>query len=147
MKASPAPVLVTGGCGFIGCNIADALAERGNRVIVYDSFARSGSKENAHWLKARHGDAIEVARADIRDPEKLEPAVARAAAVIHLAAQVAVTTSLDHPLEDFEVNAAGTLSVLECVRLANPQAPVVFASTNTVYGKLLAQEDVARDGS
>ena len=147
MKTSTAPVLVTGGCGFVGCNIADALALRGNRVIVYESFARSGSEENAHWLKARHGDAIEIVRADVRDPEKLEPAVARASAVIHLAAQVAVTTSLDHPLDDFTINAAGTLSMLECVRLANAQAPVVFASTNKVYGKLLTQEDVRRDGN
>jgi len=147
MNRSMAPVLVTGGCGFIGCNIADALAARGDGVIVYDNFVRSGSEENAHWLKARHGERIEMLRADIRDPEKLEAAIAGSSAVVHLAAQVAVTTSLDHPLDDFAINAAGTLSVLECVRLSNPEAPVIFASTNKVYGKLLARDDVARSGN
>lgn len=140
------PVLVTGGCGFIGCNIADALASRGDGVVAYDNFGRAGSEENAHWLKARHGDRIEIVRADIRDPEKLQPAIARASAVVHLAAQVAVTTSLDHPLDDFAINTAATLNVLECVRLSNAEAPVIFASTNKVYGKLLDQSGVTRIG-
>jgi CDP-paratose 2-epimerase len=140
------PVLVTGGCGFIGCNIADALASRGDRIIAYDSFARPGSEENAHWLKVRHGDRVEIIRADIRDPDKIEPAVTRASGVIHLAAQVAVTTSVENPLGDFAVNLAGTLNVLECVRRSNPEAPVIFASTNKVYGKLLGSTDVRRTG-
>src|SRR5207248_3188122 len=128
-------------------NIADALAQRGDKVIVFDSFGRSGSEENAHWLKARHGERIEIIRADIRDPDKLEPAIARASAVFHLAAQVAVTTSLERPLEDFAINTAGTLNVLESVRLSNPLVPVLFASTNKVYGKLLKPDDVTRKGN
>ncbi|MFL5258516.1 MAG: SDR family NAD(P)-dependent oxidoreductase [Hyphomicrobiales bacterium] len=140
------PVLVTGGCGFIGCNIADALASRGDSVIAYDSFARPGSEENAHWLKVRHGERVEIIRADIRDPDKIEPAVAQASGVIHLAAQVAVTTSVENPLDDFAVNMAGTLNILECVRRSNPEAPLIFASTNKVYGKLLGSAEVTRKG-
>ncbi|MEN3377067.1 MAG: CDP-paratose 2-epimerase [Hyphomicrobiales bacterium] len=141
-NAQMRPVLVTGGCGFIGCNIADALAARGQTVLVLDSMARNGAQENAHWLKSRHGERIEIRTADIRDGEAVKGAVSGAAAVIHLAAQVAVTTSLENPLEDFEINARGTLNMLEAVRLANPGAPVLFASTNKVYGRLFDEREV-----
>jgi CDP-paratose 2-epimerase len=140
------PVLITGGCGFIGCNLADALARRGDRVLVLDSLAREGSRENAHWLKSRHGDRIDIRVGDVRDREAARAAVTTASAVLHLAAQVAVTTSLDDPLHDFAVNANGTLNVLEAVRTANRDAPVVFASTNKVYGKLFSDADVRREG-
>jgi CDP-paratose 2-epimerase len=147
MKKMPAPILITGGCGFVGCNIADALATRGGAVIAYDNFSRAGSEENAHWLKARHGERVKIVRADIRDSDRLRPSIAGASGILHLAAQVAVTTSLEHPLEDFAINTAGTLNVLECVRLSNPDAPVIFASTNKVYGRLLSQQDVAKTGN
>ena len=140
------PVLVTGGCGFIGSNLADALARRGNRVLVLDSLAREGSRENAHWLKNQHGNRVEIKRGDVRDPETARSAVSAASAVLHLAGQVAVTTSLERPVEDFEVNARGTLNVLEAIRTRNPEAPVVFASTNKVYGRVLEQDQVRRDG-
>jgi CDP-paratose 2-epimerase len=143
-RTDPRPVLVTGGCGFIGCNIANALAERGERVLILDSLARSGVQDNAHWLKNRHGDRIEIKVADIRDSASVNAAVARASAVLHLAGQVAVTDSLERPVEDFEINARGALNVLEAVRLQNPSAPVVFASTNKVYGRLLADADIER---
>src|SRR3954447_21181497 len=140
------PVLVTGGCGFIGCNLADPPAHRGDRVIAYDSFTRRGSEENAHWLKVRHGDLIDIIRADIRDPDRIGAEVGRASAVIHLAAQVAVTTSVENPLDDFAVTLGGTLNVLEYMRRSNPEAAVIFASTNKVYGKLLGSADVTRIG-
>jgi CDP-paratose 2-epimerase len=130
-------VLLTGGCGFIGCNIADALAMRGDRVLILDNLMRGGVQENAHWLKNRHGNAIEIKVADIRDSSAVKDVVARADAIFHLAAQVAVTSSLERPLEDFEINARGTLNVLEAIRSGNPSAPLVFASTNKVYGRLL----------
>jgi CDP-paratose 2-epimerase len=141
------PVLITGGAGFIGCNIASALAQRGRAVLVFDSFARPGVHENAHWLKSRWGDRIDIQTGDVRDQEAVSAAVARASAVIQLAAQVAVTTSLERPVDDFEINARGTLNVLEAVRRLNPAAPVLFASTNKVYGSLFADSDVRRSGS
>ncbi|MBX6321619.1 MAG: NAD-dependent epimerase/dehydratase family protein [Rhodospirillaceae bacterium] len=142
----PPPVLITGGCGFIGCNLADALASRGRTVLVLDNLSRAGAEENARWLKARHGRRVAIERGDVRRAAALQPLVRRAGAVLHLAAQVAVTTSLDDPIRDFEVNARGTLNLLECVRRHNPQAPVVFASTNKVYGRLLSDDTVCRRG-
>lgn len=141
-RTDPRPVLVTGGFGFIGCNIANTLAERNEHVLILDSLARSGAQDNAHWLKNRHGDRIEIKVADIRDAAAVNAAVVRASAVLHLAGQVAVTNSLVQPIEDFEINARGALNMLEAVRLHNPSAPVVFASTNKVYGRLLGDADV-----
>lgn len=138
------PILVTGGSGFLGCNLADAIASRGDAVIVYDSLSRNGVRDNARWLKDRHGDRVKICVADIRDAATLMAAVAGASAVLHLAGQVAVTCSLDEPVDDFEVNARGTLNVLEAVRLHNPDAPVVFASTNKVYGRLLADAAITK---
>jgi CDP-paratose 2-epimerase len=139
-------ILVTGGCGFVGCNIADALARRGDKVLIIDSFARDGSQENAEWLRKRHGDRVVIERVDIRDGTAVRTLVAHCSAVLHLAGQVAVTTSLDTPLGDFDINARGTLTLLEAVRAAGGHAPVVFASTNKVYGKLLKDEDIVLDG-
>src|SRR4051812_21971953 len=144
--SSVRPVLVTGGCGFIGCNIADRLAADGRTVLALDSMARHGAQENAHWLKSRHGDRVEIRTADIRDRDAVDAAVTGAAAVIHLAAQVAVTTSLERPVEDFEINARGTLNVLEAVRLKNASAPLLFASTNKVYGRLFDERHVSVRG-
>jgi CDP-paratose 2-epimerase len=140
-------VLITGGAGFVGCNMAAALATRGRNVLVLDNLARGGTHENAHWLKGRFGERVEILSGDVRDAEAVNAAVARTSAVIHLAAQVAVTTSLDRPIDDFEVNARGTFNLLEAVRQLNPAAPVLFASTNKVYGSLFADTDVRRSGS
>jgi CDP-paratose 2-epimerase len=139
-------VLVTGGCGFVGCNIADALVRRGDRVLILDNLARPGSEENAAWLRRQHGDRVVIEAADVRDEAAVETMVAQSAAVLHLAGQVAVTTSLDAPMEDFEINARGALNVLEAVRKAGGQTPVVFASTNKVYGKLLSDQDIIHSG-
>jgi len=140
------PVLITGGCGFIGSNLADALADRGTPVIALDSMVRPGARENAVWLRGRHGNLVEIRQGDIRDAEMVRSCVGSASAVLHLAGQVAVTTSIDDPVDDFEVNARGTLNVLEAVRTQNPHAAVLFASTNKVYGRLLSQSDVRREG-
>jgi len=141
------PILITGGAGFIGCNIASALAARGQAVLIMDSFARPGAHENAHWLKSRHGERIEIQTDDIRAFDAVNAAVARASAVIHLAAQVAVTTSLERPAEDFAINAGGTLNVLEAVRQTAGNPPILFASTNKVYGSLFDNAEMRRTDS
>jgi len=134
--STDAPVLITGGAGFIGCNLADKLAREGCRVRILDDLSRAGVEANLDWLRQRHGSTIAFVRGDVRDAGAVHKAVAGARAVFHLAAQVAVTCSLSDPLQDFAVNAQGTLHVLEAAR-AQPQAPaVLFASTNKVYGAL-----------
>jgi len=143
-QVDPRPVLVTGGCGFVGSNLADSLAARGDNVLVLDSLARRGSRENAHWLRARHGGRLEIVVADIRSRDAVEACVSRASGVLHLAGQVAVTSSLDDPVEDFEINARGTINVLEAVRRHNADAPVIFASTNKVYGRLLNDDAIVQ---
>jgi CDP-paratose 2-epimerase len=137
--------LVTGGCGFLGCNIADALAGRGDWVLALDNMSRAGAADNGNWLTRRHGDRVRIHVGDIRDFDLVQELVAGCAGVLHLAAQVAVTTSVDNPIEDFEVNARGTLNLLEAIRCRNPHVPFLFASTNKVYGKILDNEDVARN--
>ncbi|MBV9238165.1 MAG: SDR family NAD(P)-dependent oxidoreductase [Xanthobacteraceae bacterium] len=145
-RRSHQPILVTGGCGFIGSNIADALAGRGERVVILDKMLRHGGETNAHWLKSRHGDRIEIVTGDVRDRRLLDDILRGVSGVFHLAGQVAVTTSLADPEEDFEINAAGTLRVLEATRRNNPEIPVLFASTNKVYGKLLEDDEIVRRG-
>ncbi|QQV76653.1 NAD-dependent epimerase/dehydratase family protein [Sphingomonas aliaeris] len=130
------PVLITGGAGFIGSNLADRLAGEGRRVRIYDALARDGVEANLHWLTERHGDRIEAVVADIRDDVLLAEAACDAKAVFHFAAQVAVTTSMIDPREDFEVNILGTLNLLEALRRRGNATPVIFASTNKVYGDL-----------
>ena len=137
MKAgSDRPILVTGGAGFIGSNLADRLAAEGHEVLVYDALSRPGVEANLAWLQARHGRRIHPVVADIRDAALLREAVQSARAVFHLAAQVAVTTSMERPREDFDINVAGTFNLLEAARTCETPPPVVFASTNKVYGDL-----------
>ncbi|MFL5166367.1 MAG: NAD-dependent epimerase/dehydratase family protein, partial [Microvirga sp.] len=136
------PVLVTGGAGFIGSNLADRLAREGHDVLVYDALARPGVESNLAWLKSRHPQRISSVIGDIRDERGVAAAARDAEAVFHFAAQVAVTTSLVTPREDFDINVQGTLSLLEALRRRNDPAPLIFASTNKVYGDLA---DVALD--
>jgi CDP-paratose 2-epimerase len=140
------PILVTGGAGFLGANLADRLAREGARVTILDSLARPGVERNLEWLQSRHGDAIDALIGDIRDPRMVGQATRDAVAVVHLAAQVAVTTSLADPVNDFEVNARGTLNILEALRRRDDPPPLLFASTNKVYGPLLGAEQVEIDG-
>jgi CDP-paratose 2-epimerase len=140
MPVTPAragkPVVITGGAGFIGTNLADRLVREGNRVVVYDNLSRPGVEQNIEWLKATHGNAVTFELADIRDPYVLRDAVSQAGRMFHFAAQVAVTTSLVDPIADFEVNARGTINLLEAIRAQPEPPPLVFTSTNKVYGKL-----------
>lgn len=130
------PVLVTGGAGFIGCNIADKLAGEGHDVLIYDALSRPGVETNLEWLKERHPDRIASIVADIRDEDELARAAREAKAVFHMAAQVAVTTSMVDPREDFEINLKGTVNLLDALRQREEPVPLVFASTNKVYGDL-----------
>ena len=132
-----APVLITGGAGFIGSNLARRLLDAGEQVVLFDDLSRPGVRRNAEWLREQHGAGqLELEVADVRDAGAVRAAVRRAGAVFHLAAQVAVTTSLTDPIADFEVNARGTLNVLEAARGMTPPPPLVFTSTNKVYGAL-----------
>lgn len=133
----PTRVLVTGGAGFIGSNVADGFLRTGGRVTVFDNFSRPGAQANARWLKASHGRRVRVVRGDIRWPRRrFADLVNEADLVIHNAGQVAVTTSVADPRGDFAVNAAGTVEVLEAIRTSRRRPPMVFSSTNKVYGGL-----------
>ncbi|MCW3091578.1 MAG: NAD-dependent epimerase/dehydratase [Ferruginibacter sp.] len=129
-------ILITGGVGFIGVNLADRLLTEGKKVIVFDNLSRAGVEKNLTWLKERHGHNLQVMIADIRDKAAVATAVENAGRIFHFAAQVAVTSSLTDPFYDFEVNAQGTLNLLEAIRQSAHQPPVIFASTNKVYGDL-----------
>jgi CDP-paratose 2-epimerase len=129
-----APVLITGGAGFIGSALADRLAAEGEHVLVFDSLARPGTEANLAWLRARHSARVDAVIADVRDADVLGDAAREARAVFHLAAQVAVTTSLADPVADVQVNLLGTVTLLEALR-RHPR-PLVYASTNKVYGGL-----------
>jgi CDP-paratose 2-epimerase len=128
--------LVTGGAGFVGTNLTDRLVREGHRVRVFDSLARPGVEDNLRWLVARHGKRVEVELGDVRDRLAVERAVAGADQVFHLAAQVAVTTSVDDPRTDFDVNLGGALNLLDALRRLDDPPPLVFTSTNKVYGAL-----------
>lgn len=129
-------VLITGGAGFIGANLADRLAADGCEVLVYDALARPGVGRNLDWLKARHPRSVSSVVADVRDDAALTEAVKGVSAVFHLAAQVAMTTSLADPVADFDVNLKGTIGLLEAARRERGDLPVIFASTHRVYGDL-----------
>jgi CDP-paratose 2-epimerase len=146
LSSNTRPIVVTGGAGFIGSNLADALLSDGETVRVLDNLSRGGVQQNLSWLQERHGDRLQVSIADIRDSAAVDAALADASAVFHFAAQTAVTTSLVDPVDDFEVNARGTLNVLEAVRKAGHKAPIIFSSTNKVYGGLGDLRLVELDG-
>ena len=130
------PVLITGGAGFVATNVAHRLLQEGRRVIVFDNLSRQGVERNLQWLRDTHGPLVDVELGDVCDADALARAVRRAGHVFHFAAQVAVTTSLLTPVRDFEVNARGTLNLLEAVRTSTHRPSVLFTSTNKVYGDL-----------
>lgn len=129
--------LVTGGAGFIGSNLVDHLLKERWEVILFDNLSRKGTKANLDWLKKNHqSKKLNVVIKDIRDYGSIKRAVKRVDAVFHLAAQVAVTLAVENPREDFEINALGTLNVLEAGRELGHNPAVLYSSTNKVYGSL-----------
>lgn len=130
-------VLVIGGAGFIGCNVADYYLKRKHPVTIFDNFSRKGTTSNAEWIKGLYGKEIKIVRGDIRiDFDKMRMLISKHDIVFHMAAQVAVTTSVLSPREDFEINAMGTFNILEAIRLSKNKPFLMYASTNKVYGDL-----------
>ncbi len=128
-------IFITGGAGFIGSNSADHFLTQGHEVVIFDNLSRVGGQANLAWLAARHGqERWQFVRGDVRNYEALTSSIGGADVVLHLASQVAVTTSVQNPREDFEINALGTFNVLEAVRHVCPETAVLYASTNKVYG-------------
>ena len=136
-------VVIFGGAGFIGSNVAQRYLLDGWRVRVFDSLCRPGVEQNLRWLKEGFGDRLEVVLADVRDAAAVHAAARGAQLAFHFAAQVAVTTSLGDPRHDFEVNALGTFNVLEALRAQEAPPSLVFTSTNKVYGGLPSLRFVA----
>jgi CDP-paratose 2-epimerase len=138
-RSEPRPerrVLITGGAGFLGVNAAVHLISEGWHTTVLDNLSRPGTERNLKWLINRHPTKTTFIKEDVRNASALAAHVKHQDAILHLAGQVAVTTSLVDPGTDFDVNARGTLNLLEAVRAHNREVPFVFASTNKVYGKL-----------
>lgn len=132
--------LITGGAGFIGCNYVFRLLQRGEQVTIYDNLSRPGVRRNLEWLQSTFGNrAFELIIGDVQDAALLTAAARRADVIVHLAGQVAVTTSVTHPRQDFEANALGTFNALEAARLSERNPIFLYASTNKVYGEM---EDV-----
>ena len=129
-------IIITGGAGFIGVNSAARFAKSGWKVTVLDNLTRVGAQKNLDWLSSEH--SIDFQKVDIRDANGLNEIFGkiRPDVVLHLAAQVAVTTSVVNPREDFEINAQGSLNVLEAIRQHSPDSFFINASTNKVYGKM-----------
>ena len=130
------PVLITGGAGFIGTNLAHRLLSAGRRVVIFDNFSRPGVKHNLRALRAAHGDDTRVLAADVRDELALGRAVADCATVYHLASQPCSDPVQQDPIGQFETNARGTLNLLEAIRLAPTPPALIHASTSRVYGPL-----------
>jgi len=130
------PVLITGGAGFIGTNLACRLLSQGQPVILFDNLSRKGVTSNLQFVTSLFGELADVRIGDVRDASALRDSLKNAAAVFHFAAQVAVTTSLTSPLEDFEINARGTLNLLEAMKSLTEPPFLLFTSTNKVYGRL-----------
>jgi len=126
---------ITGGAGFIGSNYVHRLLKRGEKVTIFDNLARAGAPRNLDWLKKEFGEnAFDVIIGDVRDANRIAEAGQSADVIVHLAGQVAVTTSVTNPRDDFEVNALGTFNVLEAARLSGRKPILIYASTNKVYG-------------
>src|SRR5260370_9391781 len=130
-------VLVTGGAGFVGSNLVNSLLNDGLRVTIFDALLRRGAYENITWLAQNpQASKLSIVKEDVRNFAAVRDAVTESDVVYHLAGQVAVTTSVADPRTDFETNALGTLNVLEGVRLSSHRPPIIFTSTNKVYGGL-----------
>ncbi|PKN85518.1 MAG: CDP-paratose 2-epimerase, partial [Chloroflexi bacterium HGW-Chloroflexi-7] len=127
--------LITGGAGFIGSNYASRCISRGEKIVIFDNLSRAGSKRNLAWLEETYGKgSFELVVGDVRDSSAIQAAARNVNRILHLAAQVAVTTSVTEPRNDFEVNALGTFNTLEAARLSGNKPGFLFSSTNKVYG-------------
>jgi CDP-paratose 2-epimerase len=130
-------ILITGGAGFIGSNLADRLLNEGHQVTIYDNLSRSGCDSNLAWLREKHGaQALRLVRANVTDFDALCEAARGAERIYHLAGQVAVTTSVKDPRQDFQDNALGTFNALEAARQAGNDPIFIYASTHKVYGAM-----------
>lgn len=129
-------LLITGGCGFLGSNLASHALIRGYELVVFDSLSREGSAENLRWLRGQ--GKFRFAHGDIRNHNDITRLIQeiKPDAIFHLAGQVAMSTSITNPRNDFEINAMGTFNLLEAVRLYAPEVAVIYSSTNKVYGDL-----------
>lgn len=129
-------MIITGGAGFIGINASKFFLKRGWRVIILDNLSRPGANSNIEWLNC--SSEFELIHRDIREYSVVSSLIAKnkPSVILHLAGQVAVTKSVENPIEDFEINAAGTLNLLEAVRKHSPKTFFIYASTNKVYGHL-----------
>jgi len=129
-------ILITGGCGFVGTNLAVSALERGYEVVIFDNMSRNGSCLNLKFL--RQSGNIAFVHGDIRSLPDISRIVetVRPDAVFHLAGQVAMTTSIENPLHDFSVNALGSVNLLESLRKFSPNATLIYSSSNKVYGDL-----------
>lgn len=131
-------ILITGGAGFIGSNLSDYYLRKGAEVVVFDNLSRPGTEKNLEWLQKNHKATgrFTFVKGDVRRMDELPPIIREAEIVIHLAGQVAVTSSIADPRTDFEVNALGTFNVLEAVRLYGKNPIFFYVSTNKVYGRM-----------
>jgi len=127
-------ILITGGAGFVGCNLADYFLRKGHEVTVFDNFMRAGVEKNVKWLKESHKKRLSIIKGDVRNFDTLVDVCKNMNVIFHTAAQVAVTTSVKDPREDFEINALGTFNVLEAARKNNTDPCIIYTSTNKVYG-------------
>ncbi|MCL0037610.1 NAD-dependent epimerase/dehydratase family protein [Thermodesulfovibrionales bacterium] len=128
--------LVTGGCGFLGSNLAHEVLRRGEDLVIFDNLSRAGNNKNLDWLRMQ--GEFQYIHGDIRNREEIERTVkdSKPNTIFHLAGQVAMTTSIENPRLDFEVNAVGTFNLLEAVRKYSPETKMIYSSTNKVYGDL-----------
>jgi len=133
--------LVTGGAGFIGSNYVHRLIQRNEHVTIFDNLSRAGAPRNVDWLKSQFGDdAFRLVVGDVRSADQIAEAARNADVIVHLAGQVAVTTSVTNPRDDFEANALGTFNTLEAARLSGRDPIFLYASTNKVYGGMDAAQ-------
>ena len=138
--------LITGGAGFIGSNYASRCISRGEKIVIFDNLSRAGSKRNLKWLEDKYGKgSFELVVGDVRDADAIQAAARNASKILHLAAQVAVTTSVTDPRNDFDINALGTFNTLEAARLSGNKPGLLFSSTNKVYGGMENVRVVEKD--
>jgi len=128
--------LITGGCGFLGSNIASEILKRDDNLVIFDSLYRNGSCQNLEWLKSQ--GEFQFINGDIRNSNDVERTIqnVKPDVIYHLAGQVAMTTSIADPRMDFEVNSGGSFNLLNAVRIYSPESTIIYSSTNKVYGNL-----------